>query len=521
LHSGQTAKTGRGPRQTARVLRIRGGQEVLLALFATALSVAVPLWLWTNLRAGRPLLAPHALPLWLGLLDAGCLGLYRELLLRAARIRQLEAQAETAQRNFLERAAELETAQDRYRAVLEATSSVPWELDPAAGVFTYIAPQAERVLGWPVECFAEPGFHLACIHPDDRARLQAAVKQMSDGQHRTLEYRLRRSDKSYATIRTELRQAVTTEGRLLLRGTSSDITKQHALEVELRQAQKLESVGRLASGVAHELNTPVQYISDSVHFIQDSLADLARLLEGYRQFEQAAASGAQPPAQLQAMALALAQTRRDSDLDYLLENLPGAAGRSLEGLARVASIVRSLKEFAHADQKSMVAVDLNRAVENTLIIAMHEYKHVATVEKELSSLPPVRCYPGEINQALLAILVNAAHAIESTVRGTALKGLIRVETHREGDQVAISVTDSGGGIADSIRDRIFDPFFTTKEVGKGQGQGLAIARAVVQELHGGRLSFRTEVGRGSTFTIRIPIEGRMVAPAQPSEGASA
>jgi signal transduction histidine kinase len=283
-----------------------------------------------------------------------------------------------------------------------------------------------------------------------------------------------------------------------------EIVEREKVELELRLAQKLESLGRLASGVAHEINTPVQYVSDSIYFMRDSIRDLGALLGKYRQLEDAVAAGTASPEE----AHALAEQRNLADMDYALANLPGALDRAVEGLQRISVIVKSMKTFAHPDQKEMTKVDLNGAIETTLIIAASEYKLVAEVEKSLAQIPQVSCYAGEINQVLLNLIVNSAHAIGDVVRGSSRKGLIRIGSAREGDDVVISIGDTGGGIPVAIRERIFDPFFTTKEIGKGTGQGLAIARSVIQEKHGGSLTFESELGKGTTFKIRLAIEGK-------------
>jgi two-component system, NtrC family, sensor kinase len=202
---------------------------------------------------------------------------------------------------------------------------------------------------------------------------------------------------------------------------------------------------------------------------------------------------------------AMARREEELDLPYLAENLPPAMERSLEGLERIGTIVRSMKEFAHPDQRERVAVDLNRAVSSTIVIARNEYKYVADVVTDLGELPRVPCYAGELNQVVLNLVVNAAHAIADRHGDSGIRGTIRVRTWCEDGQAVISVSDDGAGIPEEIRDRIFDPFFTTKEVGKGTGQGLAIARSVVDK-HGGRLDCDSVVGEGTTFTIRLPLE---------------
>jgi signal transduction histidine kinase len=288
-------------------------------------------------------------------------------------------------------------------------------------------------------------------------------------------------------------------------------TRLHA-ETELRQSQKLEAVGRLASGVAHEINTPVQFVSDSIHFLRDAMGDLIGVIEKLRLLRQAAVDGLS----LAEAVSASDEAEQAADLDYLFEHVPKAFDRSLDGLQRVATIVRSMKEFAHPDSTEMTTVDLNQAIQSTLIIARNEYKYVADVETAFGELPPVTCYAGDFNQVVLNIVVNAAHAIGDLVKGTDAKGSIKVTTSVESGLAVVSIADTGGGIPQSIRDRIFDPFFTTKEVGKGTGQGLAIARSVVVEKHGGELTLTSEVGKGTTFFIRLPIHGR-----KPKEQATA
>jgi signal transduction histidine kinase len=273
---------------------------------------------------------------------------------------------------------------------------------------------------------------------------------------------------------------------------------------KLVQEEKLKSVGRLAAGIAHEINTPIQFVNDSIFFVRDALADLTTLIGCYQAALRSLDNGERSP---RAVVTEIASAEAEADLPYLRENLPQAVERSLDGLERVATIVRSMKEFAHPDQQDMISVDLNHAIESTLTIARNEYKFVADIAKDFAPLPSVTCYAGELNQAVLNIIVNAAHSIGDVVNGTTNRGTITVRTRHEGDSVVISVSDTGTGIRRDLWDHIYDPFFTTKEVGKGTGQGLAITRAVVDK-HGGDLHFETEEGVGTTFFIRLPILGR-------------
>jgi PAS domain S-box-containing protein len=270
-------------------------------------------------------------------------------------------------------------------------------------------------------------------------------------------------------------------------GVGFDITERKLAEQRLAAGEKLESIGRLAAGVAHEINTPIQFLNDSVYFIRDAMQDLM-------------AHNAKLTAMLPT------PPEPDDNIEDLKVELPPALDRVVDGLARIAEIVRSMKEFSHADQDEMSRVDLNRAIASTLVIARTEYKYVADVVTDFAKeLPFVTCHGGQINQVVLNLVVNAAHAIGDVVKGTDRKGTITVRTRVEDVHAVISISDTGGGIPDAIRKRIFDPFFTTKEVGKGTGQGLSIAHNVIKA-HGGKLEFDTEIGKGTTFHVRLPLD---------------
>ena len=270
-------------------------------------------------------------------------------------------------------------------------------------------------------------------------------------------------------------------------GVGFDITERKVAEQRLASSEQLESIGRLAAGVAHEINTPIQYLNDSVFFIREAMQDLLA--------HNAKLTAALP-----------APPEEDEDIEDLKRELPPALDRVVDGLARIAEIVRSMKEFSHVDQREMSRVDLNRAINSTLIIARSEYKYIADLRTDLQELPPVTCHGGQINQVVLNLVVNAAHAIADNNKGKVApeKGLITVTTRIDDGFAVISISDTGGGIPEAIRKRIFEPFFTTKEVGRGTGQGLSIAHNVIKA-HGGKLDFVTEIGKGTTFNVRLPL----------------
>ncbi len=285
-----------------------------------------------------------------------------------------------------------------------------------------------------------------------------------------------------------------------VQGIARDITGRQIAEMELRNAQKLESVGRLGSGIAHEINTPVQFIGDNVRFLRDAFASLEAVLGRYRELRDAFAAGPVGPDLL----AGVQRVEEETDCSYLLGEIPSALAQTLDGVERVATIVRAMKEFAHPEAREMAAADLNRALQSTMTVARNELKYVAEIESDFGELPLVVCNVSDLNQVFLNLLVNAAHAIADVVKD-GRKGRIRVRTASEGDMVLISISDTGSGIPEAIRGKIYDPFFTTKEVGRGTGQGLAIARSVVVERHKGTLTFDSEVGKGTTFHIRLPL----------------
>jgi len=278
-----------------------------------------------------------------------------------------------------------------------------------------------------------------------------------------------------------------------------DITDRKHLESQLRHAQKLEAVGQLASGIAHELNTPAQFVGDSLGFLASAFDDVWTLLKRY---QRAVATLDAPP---RALGRALEEAEAEADLPFLAENVPLAFERVKEGVERISRVVAAMKDFAHPDAKQKSPANLNAALQSTLTIARNEYKDIALLETDLGALPPVLCRVGDLNQVFLNLLLNAAHAIAEVVGPSGRKGRIRVKTRRIDARVRIDISDTGCGISDDIRERVFEPFFTTKDVGRGSGQGLSIARSIVVGMHGGSLTFESLPGVGTTFTVELPI----------------
>jgi PAS domain S-box-containing protein len=407
--------------------------------------------------------------------------------------------------------AALRDSEDRFRVLVSNIPGAVYRrsLDPSM-TLEFVSDPIESITGYGAGDLtgnAERAY-ASIVHPDDRGRITAEVRAavQGDGNY-GLAYRIVRADGEEVWV-GDRGQAVHGGDVVWLYGTLSDISERKRLEadgarmeLELRMAQKLEAVGQLAAGIAHEINTPIQFVGDSVQFLNDSFDDLERLLAVYR--DACAEVAAHPDGE--ALRVRLEQAEEEADLAYLRERVPAAFARTLEGVERVASIVRAMKEFAHP-QTEQAPADLNRALATTLIVARNEYKYVADVETRFGDIPPVVCNLSDLNQVFLNLIVNAAHAIEDAQSSTGGKGTVRILTERDGEWALVVISDSGCGIPEEIRARIFDPFFTTKVVGRGSGQGLAIARAVIAK-HGGTLALETEPGSGTTFTIRLPLAG--------------
>jgi PAS domain S-box-containing protein len=280
---------------------------------------------------------------------------------------------------------------------------------------------------------------------------------------------------------------------------ASDRTERLAAERHLMQAQKLESIGQLAAGIAHEINTPTQYVSDNTRYLLQAYHKATPILMAFKELLE---DGTMQDPRIQLGRELWTQNK----MDAVLKSAPEAINESLEGLDRIATIVRAMKEFSHPGGVEKSPTDINHCIETTVAVARNEWKYVSKVELKLDpELPMVPCLAGEFNQVILNMLVNASHSIADRVGNSGEFGLITITTTRGVEEVRISVSDSGMGMAPAVRDRIFDPFFTTKEVGKGTGQGLALAHDVIVHRHGGQIHVESELGVGTTFILVVPL----------------
>lgn len=318
------------------------------------------------------------------------------------------------------------------------------------------------------------------------------------------ETRFQRKDGSIYLAKVNLHRSYATEPAVFV-AIVEDITERKKLEEQLSQSRKLESIGQLAAGVAHEINTPIQFIGDNILFVQDFFGDVNQLIEPYGEILQSIkeGAGALSPEKI----AELEENFEKLDYEYTSREVPKALSDSMDGIKRVSDIVSAMKEFSHPGQaQSKTMTQINHSLETTLTVSANEWKYVAEVEKQLDpDLPMVECLPGELNQVFLNLIVNASHAIDESNSDKGVeKGTITLATSSDDEWVEIRIKDTGNGIPAEVAERIFEPFFTTKGVGKGTGQGLSIAHNIVVTGHQGQLFFETEQGKGTTFVVRLP-----------------
>lgn len=281
-------------------------------------------------------------------------------------------------------------------------------------------------------------------------------------------------------------------GELFFTGLIDDISETKTLQAQLGQAQKLEAIGQLASGVAHEINTPIQYIGDNLSALHENFADIVA-------YQQALYDVAD-----QALKAQLDDLADRYDLEFILEDSPKAIKQAQEGVERVAEIVKAMKTFSHVEpNQNKQLINLHDALNSALTISRNSYKYIAEIETDFAAdVGSIECYANELNQVFLNLIINAAHAIEEKQAGM---GRIRIVTRKLDDSVEVMIQDNGAGIPEEIQEKVFNLFFTTKAVGKGTGQGLSLSHSIVVEKHGGKLFFESGSGAGTTFHIQLPI----------------
>ena len=397
--------------------------------------------------------------------------------------------------------------EDRYRSFFENIEQAYFEIDKS-GKFLFFNDHFCEMLGY--ENGELIGKNLMqFLDKEGSGRVKAAFKEIldTDRPKNGFIFQIIRKDGLKRHIGTSICINMDAMNQKIgFRGIARDISDRKNHEDQLNQNSRLESIGQLAAGIAHEINTPVQYIGDNVQFLKDSCKDIINLLKEVLSLVEAAKSGSIEASTVNEIDKLIT----DIDAEYLMEEVPTAIGQSIEGLQRVSAIILAMKQFCHPGIEEKQFADINKAIENVITVARNEWKYIADVITDFdTTLPPVPCRPGEINQVILNLIINAVHAIESVIeQGKNGKGSIKVSTSHDDSWVEIRVSDSGTGIPEKFRPRIFDPFFTTKEVGKGTGQGLAISYSLIVNNHGGTLGFETEEGKGTTMIVRLPLRGQ-------------
>ncbi len=406
---------------------------------------------------------------------------------------------------------ELTRSEERYFLAVRGAGVGLWDWDITTDEMFW-TDKYKRMLGVTYKIFRpERSFWDERIHPEDLPKVKDAMQShLKDGTQFDIQYRMRHEDGRYIWVQARGQADWEDDGTpSRMAGSVADITELKKaeeestnFEMQLRHSQKLEAIGQLAAGIAHEINTPSQFVGDNTRFFQDSFGDIASLLELYQQLLDTA----EKKEDCSDIVDQVKEKIDEVDLEYLLEEIPQAAQQSLDGVARIRDIVKAMKEFSHPGSASKELSDINKNIENTVTVSRNEWKYVSEVETDLDpDLPQVECLPNELNQVVLNMIVNASHAIKDIVGDSGELGKITIGTRLVEDQCEITIQDSGKGMPDDVKDRVFDPFFTTKEVGKGTGQGLAIAYSVVVDKHFGTVNVESEEGKGTKFIIQLPI----------------
>jgi PAS domain S-box-containing protein len=431
--------------------------------------------------------------------------MFRRTVALRATAEDARTRAEQAEQQLAREHVRLVESEERWRALLESVQEILMVVAPD-GTLRYVSSSVERWLGHPPdELLGSPLVDL--VHAEDADVVARELTAPGATGAALATYRARHRDGSWRTLegRVSIGHGDPLVDGVLL--SARDVSERVALErerelmeTERQLSQRLQAVGQLAAGIAHEMNTPIQYVGDTLRFIEGGCTDLSGALVRYRE-----ALLAEEPRSLHERRALVRDIDADADLTYLEQRLHTAFRRTSDGLDRVASVVRALKTFDRAPEAHAAAADLNDAVEAVLAVCHSAYAHVADVELDLGELPAVAAAAGDLNHVLLNLVVNAAHAIEDAVAGSARRGVIAVRTALEGGTAVVEVRDDGAGIAADIHGRVFEPFFTTKDVGRGSGQGLSIARTLIAR-HGGRITFASSSPAGTTFRVEIPIQ---------------
>lgn len=440
----------------------------------------------------------------------------------AAFARSLEVLRQRASATVSETAAPIPTDPEellkglrRLEYLIDNTPNILYRSVPTGDFkMTFVSANAQRVLGYdPVEMVSDPNFWFDHIHPDDIAAIFSSLASLFVDGQRTYEYRFRTSDGRYLWMHDTLRLTRDAHGEPLeVIGSLVDITGRRNMEealkstdeaqkeliarlqqaqAQLLQSEKMASIGQLAAGVAHEINNPVGFVNSNMHSLRKYVDTLLAVIDEMDRALATAPLAEQTRARIDGV-------KEQADLAFVKDDIQELLGESMDGLKRVKDIVQSLKEFSHVGESEWQMADLHEGLNSTLNIANNEIKYKATLVKNYGTLPQIKCIPSQLNQVFMNLVINAAHAMVKP-------GTITIATGTEDEGwVWVTVSDTGTGIAPEHLTRIFEPFFTTKPVGQGTGLGLSLSYSIVKR-HGGTITVASEQGKGTTFTVRVPV----------------
>jgi PAS domain S-box-containing protein len=401
----------------------------------------------------------------------------------------------------------LRESKERFDQLAMHSGTITWEVD-AQGLYTYVSYVSETVLGYrPDELVGR--MHFYDLHPESEreAFKKAALAVFARKEEFVnMENAAQTKDGRQVWLSTNGIPLLNNDGTLQgYHGSDTDITEKRQREVHEIHSQKLESVGQLAAGIAHELNTPLQFIGDNITFMQGAFQDILSIISMLDVLPDI--DSPQLPSAHELIDR-IHNKGEDVDLAYLKKEIPKAIVQSLDGVQRASKIVQAMREFSHPGGEGMADLDINKSIESTITLSRNEWKYSAELIATLApDLPTVQGYPADFNQVILNIILNAAQALQAKVgKGGPEKERIEIATRKDGNEVEICIRDTGPGIPPEIQSRVFDPFFTTKDVGKGTGQGLAIAHNIIVHKHGGKIYFETKLEEGTAFYIRLPLK---------------
>jgi PAS domain S-box-containing protein len=354
----------------------------------------------------------------------------------------------------------------------------------AESIFGY---RADEIIGQNVSCLMPSA--IALKHDSYIQKYRDTLQATIIGKRREVEAQRKNGELFPVMLQVKPMEI---DGDMYFSGVLDDISETKILQAQLGQAQKLEAIGQLAAGVAHEINTPIQYIGDNLCALADNFADIGGYLHALEDLDD------------EALKLRINDLSEQFDLAFIMEDSPKAIQQALEGVNRVTEIVKAMKTFSHVEAgQDVQAVNLHELLTNTLTISRHQYKNVANIETDFApDVGFIEAYANELSQVFLNLIINAVHAIEETQN----RGLIRITTRKLDHSVEILIQDNGSGIPPAIQEKVFNLFFTTKEVGKGTGQGLSLSHTIVVEKHFGQLFFESTPNAGTTFHIQLPIK---------------